>query len=101
MIDIRTQVSAREDGARCPAVSREGAISAAHVRLAMAMYTMCDYVGWPYGGGGDGDGEHEKDLAVAGVAKIAMVVRYLWSVSGRAIRDLGTESIKWVPTAVA
>jgi hypothetical protein len=46
----------------------------------------------------------EKDLAVAGVAKIAMVVRYLWSVSGRAIRDLGTESIKWVlwvPTTVA
>jgi hypothetical protein len=77
--------------------SREGAISAAHVRLAMAMCTMCDL--W------DGPMEeeaaeteterHEKDLAVAG-GQDCHGARWSAFWKGHPPSATWVESIKWV-----
>jgi hypothetical protein len=67
IIDIRTaiSISAREDGARCPPVSRRCYLGGTRAPGDGDVYDV-RFVGWPYGGGGDGEGEDEKDLAVAG-----------------------------------
>ena len=76
----------------------QGAISAAHVRLAMAMYTMCDVRLW------DGDRRRRrgtKKIWRWRAAKIAMV-RYGAILEGPSATWV--ESIKWVlwvPTTVA
>jgi hypothetical protein len=55
--------------------SREGAISAGHVRLAMAMYTMCDLWDRPMEAA-ETETESTKKIWRWRAGKIAMVVRY-------------------------